>query len=120
MKEIGTWEKYTKGFGAKMLEKMGWEKGKGIGKEMQGRAVPVEATLRKGKGSIGAHGPESKEARKRKDGSERGGHGDDNDDDGQVYESQWKKDVSYKYVKKFIFEFLIDFFFKEKRQKTKI
>ena len=92
MKEIGTWEKYTKGFGAKMLEKMGWEKGKGIGKEMQGRAVPVEATLRKGKGSIGAHGPESKEARKRKDGGERGG--DDEDDEGQVYESQWKKDVS--------------------------
>lgn len=93
MKEIGNWEKYTKGFGAKMLQKMGWEKGKGLGKEGQGRAIPVEATLRKGKGSIGAHGPESKEARKRKEEMERGGA--DAQDDGQVYESQWKKNVSY-------------------------
>lgn len=45
---------------------MGWEKGKGIGKELQGRAVPVQATLRKGKGSVGAHGPESKDSFKRR------------------------------------------------------
>ena len=41
--EIGTWEKHTKGIGQKLMEKMGWEKGKGIGKDLQGRAVPVEA-----------------------------------------------------------------------------
>lgn len=27
-KEVGNWEKYEKGFGSKMLLKMGWEKGK--------------------------------------------------------------------------------------------
>lgn len=70
---------------------MGWQKGKGIGKEMQGRAVPVEATLRKGKGSIGAYGSESKElARKRKEENEQ------NDDDKMdaPHVSQWKRDVS--------------------------
>ena len=49
IKEIGNWQKYPKGIGMKLMEKMGWEKGKGIGKEMQGRAVPVEAVVRKGK-----------------------------------------------------------------------
>ena len=49
IKEVGNWEKYEKGFGSKMLMKMGWQKGMGLGKEGQGRAVPVEATLRKGK-----------------------------------------------------------------------
>ena len=48
IKEVGNWEKYEKGFGSKMLMKMGWQKGMGLGKEGQGRAVPVEATLRKG------------------------------------------------------------------------
>ena len=50
----------------KLLQKMGWEKGKGLGKELQGRAVPVEAVLRKGKGAVGAYGAESKEAREQK------------------------------------------------------
>lgn len=48
IKEVGNWEKYEKGFGSKMLMKMGWQKGMGLGREGQGRAVPVEATLRKG------------------------------------------------------------------------
>jgi hypothetical protein len=42
---------------------MGWQKGKGLGKELQGRAIPVEATVRSGKASVGAYGAESKEAR---------------------------------------------------------
>ena len=47
---------------------MGWEKGKGIGKDLQGRAVPVEATLRKGKAAVGAYGAETKELRKKQRG----------------------------------------------------
>lgn len=70
---------------------MGWEKGKGIGKELQGRAIPVEATLRKGKGSVGAYGSESKEARKRK---EEGQNDDEDEDEANVHVSQWKKDVT--------------------------
>lgn len=65
----------------------GLAKGKGIGKEMQGRAVPVEATLRKGKGSVGAHGAEHKEIRR---------DFDEEDEDTETVKphvSQWKKDV---------------------------
>ena len=92
-----------------------------MGKAGQGRAVPVEATLRKGKGSIGAHGPESKEARKRKEEMERGG-GADADDDGQVYESQWKKNVrEFGFLFNFPFSLInFGFFFLEKGKETSI
>ena len=45
---------------------MGWEKGKGIGKELQGRAIPVEAFVRKGKAAVGSYGPESKDILKKR------------------------------------------------------
>ena len=42
---------------------MAWQKGLGIGKELQGRVVPVEAVVRKGKGSVGMYGRESKDVK---------------------------------------------------------
>lgn len=66
---------------------MGWEKGKGLGKELRGRAIPVEATVRKGKGAIGAYGPESKEAKFKNQREEE-------QEEEPVHVSQWKKDVS--------------------------
>ena len=41
-KDLATWERHTKGFGSKMLEKMGW-KGHGLGVEEQGIATPIDA-----------------------------------------------------------------------------
>jgi tuftelin-interacting protein 11 len=59
-KGLGDWEKHTRGIGAKILLQMGFQPGKGLGKDLQGISAPVEAHLRKGRGAIGAYGPEKK------------------------------------------------------------
>ncbi|XP_063872751.1 tuftelin-interacting protein 11-like isoform X1 [Scylla paramamosain] len=58
---LGDWEKYTSGIGSKLLKKMGFEEGKGLGKNLQGISTPVEANKRKGKGAIGYYGSERSE-----------------------------------------------------------
>nr|CAD7587242.1 unnamed protein product [Timema genevievae] len=57
---VGGWERHTKGIGAKLLLQMGFQPGKGLGKALQGISAPVQAHLRKGRGAIGAYGPEKK------------------------------------------------------------
>ncbi|KAF7991676.1 hypothetical protein HCN44_010477 [Aphidius gifuensis] len=57
---MGGWETYTKGIASQILLGMGYEPGKGLGKNQQGITAPVEVHLRKGRGAIGAYGPEKK------------------------------------------------------------
>jgi len=39
---LGEWESHTKGIGSKLMAKMGYEFGKGLGKEGDGRVNPIE------------------------------------------------------------------------------
>lgn len=43
--KFGEWEKFTTGFGSKMMEKLGYKKGEGLGKRGQGIFEPVSARI---------------------------------------------------------------------------
>lgn len=43
--QFGAWEKYTNGFGSKLLAKMGYEIGKGLGKQADGIINPIQPVI---------------------------------------------------------------------------
>ncbi|CAM6067396.1 unnamed protein product [Sphagnum tenellum] len=52
---IGTFEAHTRGFGSRMMSKMGFQEGQGLGKDGQGIASPVEAVKRPKSLGLGAY-----------------------------------------------------------------
>ncbi|KNC95920.1 uncharacterized protein SPPG_08676 [Spizellomyces punctatus DAOM BR117] len=73
---MGTWEAHTKGIGGKLLAKMGYRIGKGLGKEGEGRLRPVEAeVLPAGKGlGVVVERSQRKRKRPREPGDAKGRH----------------------------------------------
>ena len=54
-REFGSWERHTTGFGSKMLSKMGWRQGSGLGSTGEGIVNPVRAVSHKDFGKGLAH-----------------------------------------------------------------
>lgn len=90
--DFGCWEKHTKGIGQKLLQKMGYVVGRGLGKNAQGIINPIEAKQRKGKAALGAYGSE-----RTKQSLEDFPAVDSEEEEAEEFQkqlSQWRKDPS--------------------------
>ncbi|XP_009769069.1 uncharacterized protein [Nicotiana sylvestris] len=65
--EYGAFEMHTTGFGSKMMAKMGYEEGRGLGKDGQGISEPIEARQRPKALGLGAEIPETSSGSAKKD-----------------------------------------------------
>lgn len=52
---LGEWEKHTKGIGSKLLEKMGYKPGQGLGKNNDGIVEPITIQANRSRETLGMH-----------------------------------------------------------------
>ncbi|XP_036146927.1 tuftelin-interacting protein 11 [Monomorium pharaonis] len=95
--DMAKWQKHTKGFGLKILLQCGYEVGKGLGKQLQGISVPIEAQIRKGRGAIGAYGPEKTQKVPEKKKDDDGEETKETKSNAKV--SQWRKSNNKKKIR---------------------
>jgi tuftelin-interacting protein 11 len=62
-KSYAGFEKHTKGIGMKLLQKMGWAKGQGLGKGKQGMLRPVDTIVRKRGAGLQDEGERTEQAK---------------------------------------------------------
>ena len=104
-KEYASWEKYSTGIGSKLMAKMGYKPGMGLGRGGKGIVEPIVAHMRKGKkAGMSYFGEEKMTApgKSREKKLAKDAHISHTEDDTEVdaAEPQWKKTtekVSYKY-----------------------
>lgn len=92
---LGQWEEHTKGFGSKMLKKMGLKPGQGLGKNNEGIVEPIKIQANKGRSTLGSARSYINEDKKVK----RSKYHDSSDEDEDDLSNASDDDRSPKFVK---------------------